>query len=199
MASGISIPPALRPLSAFGNDLSGLAPWAQGLLFSRLERLLGARWFTYVGTRLVPAGQPAAPLSSTDRATLGQRTWVLAADPAHGLDPTPGSLEEAAVGLAAERHRILGGPIVREASGMAEFVDTAGQLWDVKSPRSPGPADPWRFDLFNQLETIKKDLGHNNRILLNLTQCNARDQALLLAALPARLSPAELANIVVVR
>jgi hypothetical protein len=55
----------------------------------------------------------------------------LAYDPAHrGF--TNGSVREAQAGLAAESQGILRGPIRRDLTGGAEFIDGAGRHWDVK-------------------------------------------------------------------
>lgn len=70
-----------------------------------------------------------------DQAT--QRERRLAYDPAHeGLVADLG-VNEARVGLNAERQGIIEGPIRRHQGLGAEFEDASGVEWDVKSGRTP--------------------------------------------------------------
>ncbi|HEX2558208.1 MAG TPA: hypothetical protein VHK86_07785, partial [Nitrososphaera sp.] len=70
-----------------------------------------------------------------DQAT--QRERRLAYDPAHeGLVADLG-VNEARVGLQAERQGIIEGPIRRHQGLGAEFEDASGVQWDVKSGRTP--------------------------------------------------------------
>lgn len=64
---------------------------------------------------------------------------ALASDPARGGAITPGSERERTIGLGAEQAGLVNGPIVRDPSGSAEFIDSNGQACDVKGFRSDFP------------------------------------------------------------
>lgn len=70
-----------------------------------------------------------------DQAT--QRERRLAYDPAHEGVIADLGINEARVGLNAERQGIIEGPIRRHQGLGAEFEDASGVEWDVKSGRTP--------------------------------------------------------------
>jgi hypothetical protein len=125
------------------------------------------------------------------------RFGPLAMDPAKGKI-SPGSVEEAAIGLAAESAGVVPGPITREATGQAEFVDGTGNFWDVKSPVSPWGGARWKFDAPHQVEKVRHDISQDNSVLLNLTRLSDSDRTLLLDTLREQLTSAEIARVVVV-
>lgn len=84
----------------------------------------------------------------------------LARDPAHGGKTTPATQAERDVGLGLEDRGEVPGPITRDPSGGAEFIDANGVDWDVKAYRSdfPNGFNPERVE--NQL-TMSRRLGEN--------------------------------------
>lgn len=141
-----------------------------------------------------------APVALADRALLDVqgRFGPLANDPAKG-HLTPGSVEEAAIGLAAEKLGLLPAPIVREKTGLAEFIDANGGLWDVKSPVSPFDGARWTFDAQHQVEKVRHDLSQHNQVLLNLTRLTPSDAQEVLSLLTTQLTQAQKANVYVLR
>lgn len=85
---------------------------------------------------------------------------ALARDPATGNRITPATQAERDVGLGLEERGAVPGPIRRDTSGNAEFIDADGVEWDVKSYRSDYPNGfvPERVE--RQL-TLARDLGEN--------------------------------------
>ncbi|SHE87581.1 hypothetical protein SAMN05444273_10313 [Litoreibacter ascidiaceicola] len=63
----------------------------------------------------------------------------LARDPAHGGKTTPATKAERDVGLGLEDNGEVPGPIRRDPTGGAEFIDASGVEWDVKAYRSEFP------------------------------------------------------------
>lgn len=88
---------------------------------------------------------------------------ALAADPSHGGTTTPGSERERTIGLGAEQAGLLDGPIVRDPSGAAEFIDANEQAWDVKGFRSDFPVSSGGFGIEQAMNNVEKELrsGHN--------------------------------------
>jgi hypothetical protein len=123
-----------------------------------------------------------------------QRAPALAYDPAKGKT-SPGSVEEAAVGLAAERAGIVVPPLMRDPSGAAEFIDGAGTCWDVKSPLSPGPEARWKFDALHQLKKVQFELNNGSNVLLNLSRCTPEDAEQVVALLDLHLDAAQRARV----
>jgi hypothetical protein len=143
------------------------------------------------------SGAPVAvtPWQPLELKALEARLVALTADPAHGGKYTPGTIEEFAVAAWAEHCGVLTGPVVRESTGLAEFVEPSGQLWDVKSPPSP-PADArWSFDATHQLVKLRHDFSQNNDVLLNLTLADPADSAAVLALIESEFTPAERARL----
>ena len=88
---------------------------------------------------------------------------ALAADPARGGAITPGGERERTIGLGAEQAGLVNGPIVRDPSGAAEFIDSDGQAWDVKGFRSDFPVSSGGFGIEQAMKNVEKELrsGHN--------------------------------------
>ena len=88
---------------------------------------------------------------------------ALASDPAHGGAITPGAEREREIGLGAEQAGIVRGPITRDPSGAAEFIDSDGQAWDVKGFRSDFPVSQGGFEIDRATNNVEKELrsGHN--------------------------------------
>ncbi len=122
---------------------------------------------------------------------------ALSADPAKGGKPTPGSIEEAAVGIYADLAGVSTSPLMREATGAAEFVDGKSVKWDVKSPKSPPPGARWTFDAEHQLVKIRHDQSNGEVVMLNLSNCTIADTRYLLELINKEMTDKERENIVV--
>jgi hypothetical protein len=133
-----------------------------------------ARWSDLAGAPL--GRQPGGATECGDDAYWHDQL-VLARDPARGNKISEASLEEAAVALHAKHSGVLDNP-AREKTGGSEFVDAAGQSWDVKSPFSPPPQYPdWIFDAQHHVEVVRHEVSGGERVLLNLTRCTPQDAA----------------------
>lgn len=121
----------------------------------------------------------------------------LAADPAKGGKMTPGSIEEAAVGIYAGLAGVSAPPMTREETGAAEFVDGNSVKWDVKSPKSPPPGAKWTFDAEHQLVKIRHDQSNGEVVMLNLSNCTAADTRQLIDLINRDMTDKERENIVV--
>lgn len=69
---------------------------------------------------------------------MSRQEWYdeLSRDPAHGNATSPRIEQEARVGLRMQETGQLDGPIRRDPSGGAEFIDANGKPWDVKGYHS---------------------------------------------------------------
>jgi hypothetical protein len=99
----------------------------------------------------------------------------LARDPAHGGRITPGSMEEARTALELERSGKLPGPVQRDPSGAADFIDGNGQAWDVKSFHSEFPQAKGGFDLGKAMNTIRASVRGDEDVILNTSHLSADD------------------------
>lgn len=70
---------------------------------------------------------------------------ALASDPARGGVINEKDEQERKIGLGAEQAGPIPGPIVRDPSGNAEFIDNDSEAWDVKGFRSDFPAGAGGF------------------------------------------------------
>lgn len=88
---------------------------------------------------------------------------ALAADPSHGGAMREQGIREREIGLGAEEAGLVPGPIVRDTTGAAEFIDANDQAWDVKGFRSGFPASAGGFDVTTDVAKIERELrsGHN--------------------------------------
>jgi hypothetical protein len=187
-ALGVGPAPILHAQAAASGTPSRRAFEEFTKLFSTLQQL-GA-WSALTGTLPALAPQPLHHVEG--------RFPQMAFDPAKGK-LSPGSVEEAAVGFLAEQAGIVPGPMVRESTGMAEFVDAHGGFWDVKSPVSPRAGQRWTFDAQHQVVKVLHDISQNNTVLLNLSRCTATDAQQVLTLLATQLTPAEQARVRVLR
>lgn len=102
-----------------------------------------------------------------------QRLDQLSGDPAHGGKTTPGSEREAEVGLSLEETGALDGPITRDPSGSAEFIDDNGQKWDVKGFQTRsgrGGYDPAKAQA-----KIERELAAGHNVILDLSKLQEPD------------------------
>lgn len=148
------------------------------------------------GSGVTPAGRQGS-IKAPDWNETEPLMANLAADPAKGGKMTPGSVEEAAVGVYADLAGITTPPIMREETGAAEFVDGKSVKWDVKSPKSPPPGARWTFDAEHQLVKIRHDQSSGEIVMLNLASCNVDDTRRLLDLINTQMTDKERENIVV--
>ena len=126
---------------------------------------------TRQGEEAPPAGRVAE-----DRPVRHPRTAEeyedLARDPAKGGEITSGSIAEREVGLGLEERGEVPGPIRRDPTGGAEFVDANGQDWDVKAYRSefPNGFRPEKIE-----ESLKISKLTNERIMFDTRNLSASD------------------------
>lgn len=115
---------------------------------------------------------------------------ALARDPAHGHKITPKSIREPEVGLDFEARGRVPHPIIREPTGAAEFIDAAGQHWDVKGFVSEVPARGGGtrnvFDLDDALAKIEESLAKNEYVMLDVEKLNPQDLHDLLTVVSQR-------------
>ncbi|MDO9002364.1 MAG: hypothetical protein Q7V20_02785 [Aquabacterium sp.] len=79
-----------------------------------------------------PKEEAPPPPPPPPKKTRLDRLNELATDPAQGGKVTPKTMREAEVGLQLEEQGKLPRPITRDPTGSSEFIDAAGQKWDVK-------------------------------------------------------------------
>ncbi|HEY2509955.1 MAG TPA: polymorphic toxin-type HINT domain-containing protein [Polyangiaceae bacterium] len=111
------------------------------------------------------------------------RFGSLASDPAHGGAQTPGSINEAVVGLTLEHQGAVPGPIQRATDPKSEFTDGTGQKWDVKAPRSGAFLPPGKngqpakgsFDLGNFEKTVAKEQKNGNNLMVDVSNMTPAD------------------------
>jgi hypothetical protein len=164
-----------------------------------LERLIDQSTWAHLekGKGIQTADSTIRGLTDAQWDETASRIETLSKDPAKGGKPTPGSVEEAVVGVYAEMAGIAAPPVIRESTGAAEFVDGNHVQWDVKSPKSPPPGARWVFDPDHQVVKIRHDQSNGEKVMLNLSCCNQADTATLLALLNRELSDEECRNIVI--
>lgn len=135
------------------------------------------------------------PLPEIETIPFARRV-SLASDPAHGGKVSNSSIEEGAVGLLAEMSGLVHG-FEREGTGKSEFVDSSGQMWDVKSPISPMPSQKWVFNANHQLDLVRKEISGGENVLLNLSRCNEQDSGSVMSLITENLAPWEKQRVVV--
>jgi hypothetical protein len=177
---------------AAANGSPSLSPLRSGL-----EKLIySCSWVSLGGAEgYSPLGKGAKPIQENDWKGTLARIETLSKDPAKGGKATPGSVEEAIVGVYAELAGVVAPPIVRESTGAAEFVDGKEIKWDVKSPKSPPPGARWSFDADHQIVKIRHDQSNGEKVLLNLSSCNPGDTSTLLALINRELTDEERKNV----
>ena len=100
---------------------------------------------------------------------------ALASDPAHGGKVSNKSIREREVGLGAEFSGLVPGPIRRDPSGAAEFIDADGQAWDVKGFRSDMPATSGGFDLTRDIGKVERELAAGHNVIIDTASLNQAD------------------------
>jgi hypothetical protein len=121
-----------------------------------------------------PEPKPPKPVART-QAELD----ALASDPAHGGKISPKSIQERTVGLELEKAGKVPGPITRDPSGKAEFIDGAGNKWDVKGFNSDFPPKKGGFSLAKDAGKVDKSLASGENVMLDTSKMKPEDVAAL--------------------
>jgi len=109
------------------------------------------------------------------------RIQLLARDPAQGGKVTPGSLREAEVAVSLEESGQVQGPIQRDPSGAADFIDGNGTHWDVKGFNSHQPKSQGGFDLATDAGKVDTSLSQGENVMVDTAQMTPSDVAALKA------------------
>lgn len=123
-----------------------------------------------------PGGQQGAPGNgpgsggSGTPADRAARLEDLARDPAHGGNITPNSRQEATIGLDLEDSGQLPGPIRRDPTGGAEFVDANGQDWDVKGFNSNFPPNRGGYNLNSSMQKIHESIRDGENVIIDTSK-----------------------------
>lgn len=94
-----------------------------------------------------------------------ERIEELALDPAQGGKATNKTRREAEVGLSLEEQGKLAGPIKRDPTGAAEFVDANGQKWDVKGFNSKYA--PKGYNTPDAMSKIKGEIASGENVIVD--------------------------------
>jgi hypothetical protein len=94
-------------------------------------------------------------------------------------------MEEARAADGLERSGRLDGPVSRDPSGAADFVDGNGTPWDVKSFNSNFPPGKGGYDLATSMSKIEGELATGENVILNTTNLSAQAAAELRSAVEA--------------
>lgn len=97
-----------------------------------------------------------------------------AGDLAHVGKITPATLNESAVALGLEGRGLLTPPIGRSPVARADFVDSNGQLWDVKGFNSNFPPRQGGFDLNRSMTQIQSELGKGENVIIDTQNMSAQ-------------------------
>ncbi len=129
---------------------------------------------------------PHGPAAPAPIARTRQALDDLARDPAHNGKVTPGSPGERQVGLALEARGDVPGPIQRDPSGKADFLDGLGTKWDVKSFNSGFPPGKGGFSAARDAGKVDKSLAQGENVMLDTSKMTLADVAALRAEGAAR-------------
>jgi len=99
----------------------------------------------------------------------------LAQDPAHGGKLDPKGKREREVGLGLEESGEVKGPIVRDPSGDAEFIDGDGQTWDVKGFNSNYPPNKGGFDVDRDADKVDSELESGENVMIDTEKLTPSD------------------------
>ena len=110
----------------------------------------------------------------------------LSKDPAHNGKISPKSRNEARVGMKLEQDGKLPGPIKRDPSGGAEFIDAKGAKWDVKSFDSRWPPRKGGFSLTRDVQKIEQELLGGENVILDTQNLTAQHKAQLQQAIQSK-------------
>lgn len=99
----------------------------------------------------------------------------LARDPAHGGKITAKTVQERNVGLGLEERGVVPGPITRDPTGAAEFIDARGGKWDVKGFNSGFRPSRGGFDLGTDAGKVDKSLNEGENVMLDTSKMSPGD------------------------
>jgi hypothetical protein len=104
-------------------------------------------------------------------------------DSAKGGKIDRGSVFEGIAGIIIEKKGALPGPLRRDPSSAADFIDRLGRSWDVKTPASFAANGKKIFNLKQSLLSIETELKAGENIILSLIRLSKEDASTLIAAL----------------
>ncbi|HEY1933931.1 MAG TPA: hypothetical protein VGG99_18115 [Acetobacteraceae bacterium] len=96
-------------------------------------------------------------------------------DPAHGGRADRKSARERTIGLALEVLGEVPALIHRDPAGQADFIDGAGQKWDVKGFNSAYPPIGGGFDLQRDADKVDKSLTAGEHVMLDTGKLSPND------------------------
>jgi hypothetical protein len=100
---------------------------------------------------------------------------LLARDPAQGGKVTPKTVREAEVAVSLEESGKVSGPVKRDPSGAADFLDGGEKPWDVKGFDSHQPAFKGGFDLMQDADKIDASLAQGENVMVDTGQMTPTD------------------------
>lgn len=125
------------------------------------------------------ARQPAVTPGSALQEELGSRSReaydALAIDPSRGKVVKERGEQERQAGLNAERQGLLPGPITRDPTGAAEFIDATGQAWDVKAFNSNPQYIKGRFNVRDDADKVDDSLALKENVIIDTTNMTQQD------------------------
>lgn len=139
-----------------------------------------------------PGGQEATPAATGTAAEAarfgraGAEYEALARDPAHGGNVSDKAKQERRVGLELEKRGGVPGPITRDPTGKAEFIDAQGNKWDVKGFNSYFRPSKGGFNLQVDANKVDKSLREGENVMLDTSKMTPNDIAALKAEGAAR-------------
>jgi hypothetical protein len=112
---------------------------------------------------------------------------LLSIDPANKAKlVTPKGIAEGQVGLAVSRSGKVPGPLRRDPTGAAEFIDAGGKAWDVKGPNSGRPPAQGGFDVATDADKIATSIGQGENVIVDTSKMTPADVKLLEAEIARR-------------
>ena len=105
------------------------------------------------------------------------RIKILARDPAQGGKVTPKTVREAEVAVSLEESGKVPGPIQRDPTGGADFIDGSGKPWDVKGFDSGHSPAQGGFDLATDAGAVDKSLTLGEDVMLDTGKMSPADIA----------------------
>ncbi|MEM6634919.1 MAG: hypothetical protein AAF667_03410 [Pseudomonadota bacterium] len=132
-----------------------------------------------------PIPEEAGPsIVASDRTP--EELGALSSDPARGGIIDKKGEQERKVGLGAEQAGLIAGPIMRDPSGNAEFIDDKGQAWDVKGFRSDFPASSGGFDVDQDIAKAERELAAGHNVIIDTENLSEADPEVLRNAIERR-------------
>jgi len=161
--------------------------------FPTIPRLGGGRGPVSATPRpAAPSGQEATPAATGTAAEparfgrTGAEYETLARDPAKGGKINDKTEQERRVGLELEKRGDVPGPITRDPTGKAEFIDAQGNKWDVKGFNSYFRPSKGGFNLQVDADKVDKSLKEGEKVMLDTSTMTPSDIAALKAEGAAR-------------